>query len=301
MSPAANRQGILAMLLAMSAYIGSDTLLKIVTAALPPGEIMAVRGLFATLMTFGVVAALGEIRRVRGVLSPVVLARAALEGIVAFLFITALARMPLADLTAIIQATPLILTLLCVLLGLERVGLRRWGAIAVGFAGVLLIVRPSASGLDAHAGLALLCALLVAGRDLAVRFVPAAVPSVVVALSSAAAAGISGAVIGFGELWRLPSAGETGLLLAAAACVAIGNLAIIRSFRVGDASVVSPFRYSIVLMSIALGALVFGEWPDRLSVLGIALICSSGLYTLHRGAAGRAGTGAAARPRFAAE
>jgi drug/metabolite transporter (DMT)-like permease len=72
LSPAANRQGVLAMLLAMSAFIGSDTLMKIATGALPPGEIMAVRGLFATLITLGLVGAAGEFRRAKRLRSPLV-------------------------------------------------------------------------------------------------------------------------------------------------------------------------------------------------------------------------------------
>jgi drug/metabolite transporter (DMT)-like permease len=206
--------------------------------------------------------------------------RAALEGVVAFLFITALGQLPLANVTAILQATPLILTLLCIAFGLERVGRRRWAAVAVGFVGVLLIVRPSPAGFDAHAGLALLCAAIVAGRDIVTRFIQRDVPSVVVALSTTASVGLAGVLFGAGETWRPPDLFETGLLAGAALFVAVGNLAIIRSFRIGEASAVSPFRYSIILMSLVLGALVFGERPDAPSVLGIALVVASGVYAL---------------------
>jgi drug/metabolite transporter (DMT)-like permease len=289
LSPAANRQGILAMVLAMSAFIGSDTLMKIATGALPPGEIMAVRGLFASLITLGLVGATRTFRQAKGLWSPLVMVRAALESVIAFLFITALGQLPLANVTAILQATPLILTLLCVAFGLERVGRRRWAEVAAGFLGVLLIVRPSPAGFNAFAGIALLCAAVVAGRDLVTRFIPRDVPSVVIALSTTASVGLAGVLFGAGETWRVPDPAEMGLLGAAALFVAIGNLAIIRSLRVADASVVSPFRYSIILMSLALGTLVFGEWPDLPSVLGIALVIASGVYALWDGEVERAG------------
>ncbi len=285
------------MLLAMSAFIGSDTLMKIATGALSPGQIMAVRGLFASLITLGLVAAAGEFWRAKGLWSPLVMIRAALEGLIAFLFITALGQLPLANVTAILQATPLILTLLCVAFGLERVGWRGWAAVAVGFVGVLLIVKPSPAGFSAYAGLALLC-VVAAGRDLVTRFISRDVPSVVIALSTTASVGFAGVLFGAGETWRPPDLAETGLLGAAAVFVAVGNLAIIRSLRNGDASVVSPFRYSIILMSLALGALLFDEWPDLPSVLGIALVTASGFHAFRDGAVEGAGrVHAVVRPR----
>jgi drug/metabolite transporter (DMT)-like permease len=110
-----------------------------------------------------------------------------------------------------------------------------------------------------------------------------------IALSTTASVGLAGVLFGAGETWRVPDPAEMGLLGAAALFVAIGNLAIIRSLRVADASVVSPFRYSIILMSLALGTLVFGEWPDLPSVLGIALVIASGVYALWDGEVERAG------------
>jgi drug/metabolite transporter (DMT)-like permease len=203
--------------------------------------------------------------------------------VIAFLFITALGQLPLANVTAILQATPLILTLACAAFGLERLGGRRWAAVAVGFAGVLLIVKPSPAGFNAYAGIALFCAAVVAGRDLVTRFIPRDVPSVVIALSTTASVGLAGVLFGAGETWRVPDPAETGLLGAAALFVAAGNLAIIRSLRIADVSAVSPFRYSIIVMSLALGALVFGEWPDLPSILGIALIIGSGVHALRDG------------------
>jgi len=270
------------MLLAMLFFIANDSLLKLAAATLPPGQIMAVRGLFATGIALSIVAATGEIRRLRKLASPFAFLRASLEAVVAFLFISSLSHLPLAILTAIVQSTPLIMTLAMVTFGLERVRWRRWSAIVVGFIGVLVIVRPGPQGLNIYALVAVGVALLVAGRDLATRFVPADVPSAVVALASTASVGLAGVLAGFGEAWPPLAERELAYVLGAAVLVTLGNLANIVAFRDTDVSVVSPFRYSVILWAILSGFVVFGELPDPTAFLGIALIVASGVYTIHR-------------------
>ena len=282
MSPASNRRGILAMLLAMFFFILNDTLLKLASATLPPGQIMAVRGVFATAMAACIVAATGRLGDVRKLASPFAMLRACLEAVVAFLFISSLSHLPIAIITAIVQSTPLIMTAAMVVLGMERVRWRRWSAIAAGFAGVLVIVKPGPEGLNVYALVALAAAVLVAGRDLATRFVPPDVPSTVVALASTAAVGLAGVLAGFGETWPPLGGREMAYILGAAVLVTLGNLANIMAFRGTDVSVVSPFRYSVILWAILLGIAVFGELPDPTAFLGIALIVGSGVYTIHR-------------------
>jgi drug/metabolite transporter (DMT)-like permease len=281
-SAAANRRGILAMLAAMILFTGNDTLLKIATADLPPGQILATRGMFGVIIATALVFGLGEARHLKELRSPLVAARAALEAAVGFSFVTALGHLQLATITAILQATPIIITLLTVVLGLERVGWRRWGAIIVAFFGVLLIVKPSLTGFNVFAGLALGAAVLAAARDLLTRRIAARVPTVVVTLSATGAVTLLGAAMALGETWRPLSTRELALLGSAAVFVTLGNLAIIQAFRVGELSVVSPFRYSVVLTSLTVGFAVFGELPDAVSVVGIVLIVLGGVYTIHR-------------------
>ncbi len=281
-APSDNRLGILAMCAAMAFFVGNDTLLKLATASLPPGQIMAYRGLFASLLAGGLILALGQARHLRGLRQPTVLLRAGLEALVAFLYITALGALPLASIVAILQATPLMMTLIAVAIGLEIVGWRRWSAIAVGFCGVLLIVKPDPATFDAAALIALVSALVVAVRDLVTRRIAGEVPSTVVTLSTTAAVALAGAGIGVSEAWQPLGTRELALLGAAAALVTAGNLCIIVAFRRADVSAVSPFRYTIVVMAIGMGYLVFGELPDRLSIAGIALVVGSGVYALHR-------------------
>ncbi|HEY8566431.1 MAG TPA: DMT family transporter [Beijerinckiaceae bacterium] len=277
-----NRRGILAMLAAMTCFIGNDTLLKLASAQLGPGEIMAVRGAFASALALGLVLASRAQGHLPNLFSPRVLLRAGVEASVAFLFITSLAHLPLANITAILQAAPLIMTLMVVVLGIEQVGWRRWAAIAVGFLGVLLIVKPDPAAFNLYAGLALLSAVLVAVRDLVTRSIGAEVPSIIVTLSTTLAVGLVGAGLATVEGWRAIDGTRLLLLVAAAVFVTLGNLTIILAFRRADVAVVSPFRYVVILLSIVLGWLVFGELPDPASWLGIALIGGSGIYTIHR-------------------
>lgn len=293
-SPAANRRGILAMLAAMIFFIANDSLLKLATSAYPPGQIMAIRSLFASGMALALVAGSGELGRLRSLGSPVVLGRACLEATVAFLYISSLSHLALGNITAISQATPIILTLMTVALGIERVGWRRWCAVFVGFIGVLLVVKPSPTGFDVYGLIALAAAAVVAGRDLVTRLIGDHIPSVVVTLSTTSAVGLAGLLLGLGEEWRPLATREVLLLLSAAFLVTLGNLAIIVAFRGGDVSVVSPFRYSIVVFAVVLGFLIFGEWPDAIAWLGTALIVGSGVYTMHRDRVRRLEAGARA-------
>jgi len=281
-SPAANRRGILAMLAAMSLFTANDALLKLASASHPPGQIMGVRGVFAVFLTFGFVVASKQFVEVRSSLSPLVLLRACLEATIAFLFITCVAVLPLANITAILQATPIIMALIAVVLGIETVGWRRWSAIIVGFLGVLLIVRPGLAGFDAYALLALLTAVLVAARDFTTRAIGAHVPSIVITLATTAGVCLAGFLVGVSEEWRPLGAYDIGLLAAAAALVTAGNFGIVIALRGTDISAVSPFRYSNVPLAIFLGFVVFGDVPDPLAATGIGLIVASGIYTLHR-------------------
>jgi drug/metabolite transporter (DMT)-like permease len=278
----ANQRGILAMLAAMTLFTASDTLVKLASTALPPGQIMAVRGLFAVAMMLTVMATFRQLGTLKGMRNRTVLLRSALEGAIALLFLTGIAHLPLGIINAILQATPILITLLAAILGIERVGWRRWVAVFVGFFGVMLIVRPSPAGVDVYALLALACAVLVAVRDILTRRIRDSVSTPVITFSAASM--VTG--LGFGlasvENWQPLDPVHYVLLSGAAVVVTLGNLAVVKAFRIGEMSVVSPFRYSMVVIALGAGYLVFNEVPDLIAVAGIALVVASGLYTLRR-------------------
>jgi drug/metabolite transporter (DMT)-like permease len=180
----------------------------------------------------------------------------------AWFFITALFHLPLANVTAIIQTIPLAVTLAGALFLREPLGWRRFTAILVGFAGVLLIVRPGTEGFTLYSVYALISVLFVTIRDLATRRLSASVPSFTVAISAAAGVGLFGAA---GDTARqrlgrgLPRA---GLFLAGASLFIVGGYIFsVMVMRVGDLATVAPFRYTSLIFALLLGFVFFGEWP----------------------------------------
>ncbi len=280
----ANRRGIIAMCTAMACFNANDTLVKLVAGDLPAGQIIAIRGLFAAVLVYGWLVAGGHSGEIRKALSPLVAVRAGLEANVAFLFISALAFIPIADITAIFLLTPLLITALSGPILKEQVGWRRWSAVAAGFAGMLLVVKPGGAGFVAGAAtlMALGSVALCAARDLVTRFIDHRVPTIVVTFTTCVAVGLFGAAMIPFQGWVPPTTSQILLLFAASTVLVVGNHAMILAFRGVEVSLVSPFRYSVMVWAIASGILVFGEWPDWASWVGIGLIVGAGLYTLHR-------------------
>ena len=183
MTTSDNRRGIINMSIGMSFFIGNDALAKLASESLPGPQVIFIRGLFASLLMIVVCAALGAFRRnaqtaelpIRNLLNPRLLVRASLDAIGTVVYLTALFRMPLGNATAINMATPLFITVMAVFAFKEQVGLARWLAILAGFAGVVLIVQPSAAGYadgnSAWALLALAGTVLLSVRDLMTRVI----------------------------------------------------------------------------------------------------------------------------------
>ncbi|MFN8829393.1 MAG: DMT family transporter [Labrys sp. (in: a-proteobacteria)] len=279
---AANRRGMAAMVAAMGCFVVNDTLVKLSSASLPPTQIMAIRGLFASLAVLVLILALGQWRKVRLLIARPALLRCLLEAIVTGLFVTALAHVTLGAITAILQVAPLVLTALSAILLREQVGWRRWAAVLFGFFGVILIIRPGLDGLDFYATLAVACAVMVAFRELSTRWVSVETPTVVLTLGTTMAVMLAGAVCIPFEPWH-PVSGATLVKLAIAGLlVASGNWFIITAYRGTEVSAVGPFRYSIVLFAMVIGYFVFAEVPDAIAILGTVIVVASGLYAAHR-------------------
>jgi drug/metabolite transporter (DMT)-like permease len=277
-------RGVIAMVAGMVVQASNDTVIKLAAVRLPASEIMALRGVMAVVLALCVALAMGEGRRLKMLANPLVALRSGLEAMACLTYMTALAHLGLAEFTSIVQATPLIITALAVLLGWQTVGWKRWTAIGVGFFGVLLIAKPSTQGINIYAALTLLSACFMAVRDLVTSKIPSSAPSMVVTLGSTIAVTMVGAGAGAAQSgpWFMPNGLETAMLAGAAALVVACNMLIVMAFRLGDMTVVGPFRYSVILAALALGWIVWGDTPDALSLVGSALIVASGLYALKR-------------------
>lgn len=280
----ANRRGIGLMLLAMTAFIVNDTLVKVVSASLPAGQLIFVRGLMASALVLLIVRLGGGPLRAGCLRHPWVLVRAAADATATVTYLVSLFHLPLANATAINMATPLMVTLLAgVVLG-ERVGARRWLCIGAGFAGVLLVVQPGPQGFNHWAWLCVGSTVLNALRDLATRRLPADAPSGTVALASALAVTAVACAMTLHQTlhlgWTPIAAGDLGRLAVAATFLAMAYRLMVAATRHADLSVVAPFRYTALLLALLLGWLVWGDVPNALAWAGIGLIVAAGVALL---------------------
>lgn len=278
----ANRRGVAWMVLAMGCFVVNDALVKWVSQSLPAAQLIFVRGVFATLLVLAVMRASGVAWAWPRGAGPWLPVRAGVDALATFTYLVSLFHLPLANATAINMASPLFITLFAVAWLGERVSAARWAALAVGFGGVLLVIRPEASGFNAYAWLCLGATALHALRDLATPRIPRSVPTLAITLATAAAvtllAGLGSAVQG----WRPLAAGQLGLLAAAAVFLAAGYQGVILATRQAQLSVVAPFRYSGLLMAVVLGWVGWGQVPDGLAWLGIGAVVAAGLVLLRR-------------------
>ncbi len=277
-----NLRGILAMCFAMAIFMVNDTAVKFASQSLSVGQVVVLRGLLASGAALAAVAAQGGLADLRYLRHPMVMLRCLLEGLTAITFIGALSLLPISTVTAIFLASPLLITVAAALLLGETVRWRRWLAVVVGFCGMLVVVRPTQDGLNAGVVLAIVSTVLVVARDLITRRLPTEVPSRAVTMGTILAATAVGGALALFQPWRPVEAASLVPLVIAALAVTAGNYAIIIAFRTGEVSVVSPFRYTMMVWAIIAGFVVFGEWPDPITWIGIALIVCSGLYTLYR-------------------
>ncbi len=271
------------MIASMTAFTLNDACMKALGAELPLFQAILLRGILASVALYALVRFFGRLSLPVGIKDRwLVGLRTACEVGAAFFFISALFNMPIANVTAILQALPLSVTLAGAVFLREPVGWRRWLAILVGFVGVLLIVRPGTEGFTLYSVYALLAVVCVTVRDLAARRMSAGVPSTTAAFFAALGVTVLGAVGSIGSEWVAVSPRSVGLLVLATGFLVIAILTSVMTMRVGDLAVVTPFRYTSLLVALILGLVVFGEWPDALTLLGASIIIAMGLFTIWR-------------------
>lgn len=277
-----NLKGILAMLASSAGFVANDATIKFVTAELPNGQIIFLRGLVATALMGLVTSILGGWRSPLVLLRPAMAMRLLAAALATLFVVASLRHLPLSTTNAIIQVSPLMVTAgAAVLLGAE-VGWRRWTASIVGFLGVLLIVKPGTAGFVPEAWLALACLAAAASRDLLTRFIDHSVPSILVTFATSAVITLVGLALLPFETWVMPTPRALWLLLFSAACLFCAYHFGVVAMRIGEIPVVAPFRYASIVLALVLGFAIWGHVPDLVSLLGIALICLAGLYLLFR-------------------
>ena len=278
-----NLTGALLMMGSMAAFTFNDAMIKSLSGTLPLFQVMFLRGMLTTLLVAIIAWRTGALARrlPRADRWPVVW-RIVGEIGSAYFFISALFNMPIANISAIMQALPLAITLAAAIVFREPVGWRRMVAILAGFVGVMLIVRPGTEGFTIYSVYGLLAVGFVTLRDLATRRLSRDVPSVLVTLITSAAIMMVFGLASLPQGWA-PVEARSALLIGGAAVMLIGGyLFSIMVMRTGEISFVAPFRYTSLLWALLLGWVVFGDWPHPVTLAGAAIVVASGVFTLYR-------------------
>ena len=279
-----NLRGAALMILAMFGFAVEDMMVKVISVDMPTGQIIFLLGGGGAIV-FGILCRLqGQPLFERKMLSRPILLRSLAELIGTLGYVTAITLTPISTASAILQATPLLVTLGAAVLFGEMVGWRRWSAIFVGFFGVLLIIRPGTEGFDQLSLITLVGVLGLAGRDLATRGVPKETSSMQLSFLAFLTLVPASMILSWGAktTWIAPTQTIWLLVIGATIITALAYYAIVAAMRVGEISFVTPFRYTRLVFALIFGIVIFGERPDVLTLTGSAIIVLSGIYTVWR-------------------
>lgn len=271
-------RGPLFMVVSTGSYVINDSLMKLATEGLPPYQVLVLRGIAAMAWGTPLLLLAGYGRQLPLMFEGRVVLRNLLETAGILCYVVALAHMPIADVSALTQLTPLLVILGASLLLGEKVGGVRMALIGCGFIGAVMVARPTGAGISVYALLGLANAVVGAGRDLAGRRVGPEVPGLVVALSAALIVLVValGVHLAF-ETWVAPQGRHLLLLAAAGLFLMSGHFFLFMAYRIGPTRVVAPFYYSFTVWAVISGLLVFGALPTPVAMAGILLIVASGV------------------------
>lgn len=278
-----NLRGIAFMLVAMVFFAIADMFIKMTGGRLPTSEVIFLMGVVGTI----VFAIWTGLRREplfsMDVFDRAVLLRNFGEILGTLGFVTALILIPISSASAIIQATPLAVTLGAALFMGESVGWRRWSAIFVGLVGVLMIIQPGTDAFRLESLFAVQGMIGLTIRDLAMRATPARISTVRLSAYGFAALVVAGLVFSFfnGPM-IVPSSLDLWLMTGASLFAIVGVYGITAAMRLGDVAVVAPFRYSRIVFALIIGYYAFGESPNMIMLIGVVIVVASGLYTFAR-------------------
>jgi drug/metabolite transporter (DMT)-like permease len=269
------------MTLSMAGFAVEDAFIKAASARVPVGQILIVMGLIGVLVFRALAKRDGQAALPQAVWSRTMAVRSGFELGGRLFYALAIAYAPLISTSAILQATPLVVVPAAALLFGEKVGALRLAAVGLGFAGVLVVLRPGLDGFNAVSLLALAGMLGFAGRDLATRAAPLTLSTAQLGVAGFGVLAVAGGVIAAfqgGPVDVDPK--SVAQILGASVFGIIGYAALTRAMRTGEVSAVTPFRYTRLVFAMVLALVVFRERPDLWTLVGSALIVSCGLLVL---------------------
>ncbi len=277
-----NMLGSAYMLLAMASFAIGDSIMKFVSSGMPLGQILFTRGLCAITILFLIAYKLGHLRPVSTIFKAPFVLRVIGEVFATYFFFSALFEIPIANAAAIMQALPLTVTLAAAYFLGEPIGWRRMIAILIGFIGVILIIQPGLDGFNVFSLYCLLAVLACTLRDVATRRLDKNTPTVFVTLITVIVVAFGGGLLGFTENWVSSTFYTSSILGIASLFLITGFIGIVSSMRVGEVAVVTPFRYSVLIFAVLIGAFFFEEIPNTLTIVGSIIVVGSGIYTIYR-------------------
>jgi drug/metabolite transporter (DMT)-like permease len=265
------------MTVGMAGYVINDALIKWATEAMPLFQAIAFRGVAILVLLSVVIRARGGRPSLTPLRHRTVTARVVIEVVTTVLYLTALTRAPLANLTAILQLVPVVVTFVAARLLRERLSAVRVTAVLVGFGGVLMIVRPGSEGFNPWLLAGVATAAIIVVRELVTRRIPAEIDGGAVAFTTGVAITVTGFVLSAFQGWEQPPPARVGALCLAACFLAIGYVASVNAVRIGEMSFTALFRYTIMIFAITMQIIVFRDVPDGWTFAGVAVITAAGL------------------------
>ena len=293
--------GALWALIAVVCFSTNDLLVKFLSGGYPLYQLIFFRTLFGlAFIVFVLIPMTGSLSMLRTRRLGIHLARGACVVFANFCFFLGLAAMPLAEAVAIFFISPLVISVLSVVFLGETVGPRRWSAIAVGMIGVVVVLRPGTEAFQLAALLPLVAAFGYATLHILTRKIGgtdnATSMTFYIQLTFFVFAGSAGLFLGDGRFeiydhpsmefllraWVTPSGFDLGLIAILGVTSAMGGFCISEAYRRSEAALVAPFEYAAMPLAVFWGLTVFGELPDPLAWVGIAMIMVSGLVLVWR-------------------
>lgn len=273
-----NLRAILAMVVAMGAFVASDSCMKLAMEHAPLFELMLMRGLVSLTVCLGLILATGEAGSIPRMTDKWLVARGVLETIANLSFIFALGYIAIADLTAIVQTCPLFVLLGAWAFRGEALGGLRLFLILLGIAGAMLVAQPGSGAVSPLASLAFITAIASAVRDLLTPNVPKGMPPLVAAFTVITVLTLTG-LIGMLALETpvVPGPREILLMVVSGTMAVAGHLLLYLTYRLGEARTVAPFMYTLTIWAVLSGLVIFGEVPNTLAIAGMVLVTLAGL------------------------
>ena len=278
-----NFRGALIMMICMSAFVLNDAFVRLAGDSLPLAQILFIRGLITTvlLLAFAIYGGVFSIKVSKNDKWRIFF-RSIAEALRAYFFLTAVMKMPFANVTAILQILPMTVTLAAAFVFKEKVGIIRISLILMGFFGVVLIINPSADGFNLYAVYVLIAVVLITIRDLITRKLSNEVPTLLPTVSASIGVLLFSVILLINTPLQPLNTQNSLFIFLAAFFIVFGYYTAVLVMRSGEISFISPFRYTAILFALILGFIFFDEKPDITAFVGIVIVMLAGIVLMMR-------------------